>query len=101
MVRFLVLGSCPRMDKVFFFLTLLNVDLEWMARDIVSLLGVPSSFLFLFLSKVSSNHKSIHITLEDIPREYMLYIFSLAGVVALVVKEKGFFEVCETGYDEP
>ena len=89
------------MDKVFFFLTLLNVDPKQMARDSVSLLGAPSSFFFLFLSKVSSNHEYILINLEVVSKESMVNIFLLAIVVALAVKEKGFFEVCETSCEEP
>ena len=99
-VRCLISGSFLRMDKVFYFLTFLSVDREWLARDRVSLLGAPSSFNFLFLSRVPSSHESMLITLEEFPREFMLNIFLLDGMIIFSFKEKVFFGVCEMSFEE-
>ena len=47
MVRCPISGSCPRMDKVFYFLTLLNANPKWIARDDIFFGGsfiIPLSF---------------------------------------------------------
>ena len=55
MVKYPISRSCPSIDRVFYFLAFTIVDPNWIAWDTVSFARILSSFLFLFLSKVSSN----------------------------------------------
>ncbi len=63
MVKCLVSRSCPSIDKVFCFLAFTIADPEWTTWDTTSFAGTLSSFLFIFLSKVSSNQKSWYLSL--------------------------------------
>ena len=94
-----MLGSCPRIDRGFCFLTLLNVDPELITRDKVSLLWNPSSFLFLFLSKVSSNHDYVLITLDVVQSMFTLNNFLLIEVNIFVAEEKGFFGTWDMSFE--
>ena len=88
------------MNKVFCFFTFLIADPEWIAMDKVSLLGSPSSLLFLFLSKVSSSHEFVPITLDVVPSVSILNILLLAEVRVFVAKEKGFFKAYEMSFED-
>ena len=52
-VRCPVSGSYPSINTFFYFLTFLSVDLVWIERYRVSVLGAPLSLLFLSLSTYS------------------------------------------------
>lgn len=96
--RFLVCMSQLRMDKVFYFFTFLNTNLERMARDTISLFGAPPSIRFLFLSKVFLSHDSVPITLDVVPCVSTPNIFLLTRVNSFEVEEKTLFGAREMSF---